>query len=66
MNLTIATLSVEVVTTTSSKPPTFSDRHGDDWTIWEMKMTVHLIDKGPNECLDPHFENRLPVKKINK
>ncbi len=57
------TPSVEVVTMTSSKPPTFSGKHGDDWKIWEMKMTAHLTDKGLNKCLDLDFENRLPVKK---
>jgi hypothetical protein len=63
MNSMTATPSVEVVTTTSSKPPTFSGKHGDDWTMWEMKMTAHLMDKGLDECLDPNFENRLPVKE---
>ncbi len=27
-------------------------------------MTAHLMDKGLNICLDPDFENRLPVKEI--
>jgi hypothetical protein len=54
---------VERVTTTSLKPPTFSGKHGDDWTMWEMKMTAHLMDKGLDKCLDPDFENRLPVKE---
>jgi hypothetical protein len=54
---------VEVVTTTSLKPPTLSGKHGDDWTMWEMKMTAHLMDKGLNKCLDSDFENRLPVKE---
>ncbi len=57
------TPSVEVVTRTSSKPSTFSGKHGDDWTIWEMKMTVHLMDKGLDKRLDPNFENTLPVKE---
>ena len=39
----------EVVTTTNSKPPTFSGKHGDDYTIWEMKMIAHLMDKGLND-----------------
>jgi hypothetical protein len=62
-NLTTAKPSVEVDTTKSLKPPTFSGKHGDDWTMWEMKMTAHLMDKGLNECLDPDFKNRLPVKE---
>ena len=61
--MTATTSSVEVVATTSSKPPTFSGKHGDDWTMWEMKMTAHLMDKGLNECLDPDFKNRLPAKE---
>jgi hypothetical protein len=60
-NLTTATLSVEVVTTTSSKQPTFSGKHGNNWTMGEMKMTAHLMDKGLKECLNPDFKNRLPV-----
>ncbi len=52
-----------MVTTTSSKPPTFSGKHGDDWTMWEIKMTAHLMDKGLDECLAPDFKNRLPVKE---
>ncbi len=46
-----------------SKPPTFSGKHGDDWTMWEMKMTAHLMDKGLDKCHDPDFKNRLPVKE---
>jgi hypothetical protein len=56
--------SVNVATMTSSKPPTFSGKHGDDWTIWEMKMTAHLMDKGLDKYLNPNFENRLPMKEI--
>jgi hypothetical protein len=41
-------LSVEVVTPTISKPPTFSGKNGDDWIIWKMKITAHLMDKGLN------------------
>ncbi len=26
-------------------------------------MTAHLMDKGLNKCLDPDFENRLPVQE---
>jgi len=55
--------SVEVVTTTNSKPPTFSGKHGGDWTIWEMKMIAHLMDKGLNECLEPEFGNRLTANE---
>jgi hypothetical protein len=58
------TPSVEAVTMTTSKQPTFSGKHGDDWMIWEMKMTAHLIDKGIDKCLDPNFKNRLPVKVV--
>ncbi len=54
---------MEVVATTSAKPPTFSGKHGDDWAIWEMKMTAHLMDKGLGKCFDPDFKNRLPVKE---
>jgi hypothetical protein len=54
-NSTAATMSLEVVTTTSSKPPTFSGKHGYDWTIWEMKMTAYLMDKRLDKCLDPDF-----------
>ncbi len=57
------TSSVEVVTMTNSKPPNFSGKHGDDWTMWEMKMTAHLMDKGLNECLEPSFESRLPANE---
>jgi hypothetical protein len=39
-----ATTNVDVVTGTTSKPPVFSGNHGEDWTIWEMKMTAHLMD----------------------
>ena len=53
------TSSVEVATTTNSKPPTFSGKHRDDWTIWEMKMIAHLMDKGLDECLEPDFNDRL-------
>jgi hypothetical protein len=58
-----ATTNVEVVTGTTSKPPVFSGNHGDDWTIWEMKMTAHLMEKGLDKCLDPNFEIRLPAKE---
>ncbi len=61
--MTETTSSVEVVATTSSKPPTFSGKYGDDQTMWEMKMTAHLMDKGLDKCLDPDFEDRLPVRE---
>ena len=57
------TSSVEVVAMTNSKPPTFSGKHGDDWTMWEVKKTAHLMDKGLNECLKPSFEIRLPANE---
>jgi hypothetical protein len=63
VNSTATTSSVEVVATTSLKPPTFSGKHGDDWAMWEMKMTAHLMDKGLTKCLDPDFKNRLPAKE---
>ncbi len=59
----MATTNVEVVTGTTSKPPVFSGNHGDDWTIWEMKMMAHLMEKGLDKCLDPNFETRLPTKE---
>ena len=40
-----STAAVEVVTTANNKAPVFSGKHGNDWTIWEMKMTAHLMDK---------------------
>jgi hypothetical protein len=58
-----ASTNVEVVTGTTSNPPVFSGNHGDDWTIWEMKMTAHLMEKGLDQCLDPNFETRLPTKE---
>ena len=56
--------NVEVVTGTTSKTPVFSGNHGDDWTIWEMKFSAHLMEKGLDTCLDHDFENRLPTKEI--
>ena len=55
--------NVEVVSGTTSKTPVFSGNHGDDWTIWEMKMSAHLMEKGLDACLDPTFETRLPNKE---
>ena len=57
------TTNVEVVTGRTSKPPVFSVDHGDHWTIWEMKMTAHLMEKELEECMDPNFETRLPTKE---
>jgi hypothetical protein len=45
------------------KPPVFSGKHGDEWTIWEMKMMAHLIDKGLDACLEPWLDNKLPAKE---
>ncbi len=56
--------NVEVVTAMTSKMPVFSGNHGDDWTIWEMKMLAHVMEKGLDACLDPNFETRLPEKEI--
>jgi hypothetical protein len=63
-NASATTSNVEVVTGTTSKAPVFSGNHGDDWTIWEMKFSAHLMDKGLDACLDPNFETRLPAKEI--
>ena len=57
------TTNVEVVTAMTSKTPVFSGNHGDDWTIWEMKMTTPLMEKGLDACLDPNFKTRLPAKE---
>ncbi len=56
--------SVEVVATANTEAPVFSGKHGDEWTIWEMKMTGHLMDKGLDVCLEPDFESKLPAKEI--
>ena len=58
-----STTSVEAVTATTSKTPVFSGNHGDDWTIWEMKMLAHHMEKGLDACLDPDFKTRLPDKE---
>ena len=36
--------NVEVVAGAISKMPVFSGNHGNDWTIWEMKMLAHLME----------------------
>ncbi len=64
VNASLATSNVEVVMGTTSKTPVFSGNHGDDWTIWDMKFSAHLMEKGLDACLDPDFENRLPTKEI--
>jgi hypothetical protein len=58
--------AVEVVVTTNTNVPVFSGKHGNDWTIWEMKMTAHLMDKGLDVCLEQDFESKLPLKEIGK
>jgi hypothetical protein len=45
-NASLMTSNVEVVTGMTSKMPVFSGNHGDDWTIWEMKFSAHLMEKG--------------------
>jgi hypothetical protein len=40
-----ATTRDEVVTATTSKMPVCSGNHGNDWTIWEMKMSALLTEK---------------------
>ncbi len=50
----------EVFQTLSSN---ISGNHGDDWTIWEMKISAHLMEKGLDACLDPTFETRLPTNE---
>jgi hypothetical protein len=62
-NASSTTNNVEVVTGMTSKVPVFSGNHGNDWTIWEMKMLSHLMEKGVGACLDPDFETRLPGKE---
>jgi hypothetical protein len=56
--------SVKVIMTTKLKAPVFSGKRGDEWTIWEMKMTAHLINMGLDMCLEPGFESKLPKKEI--
>jgi hypothetical protein len=62
-NASSAASNVEVVTGTTSKTPVFSGNHGNDWTIWEMKFSAHLMEKGLDTCLDPNFKTRLPNKE---
>ncbi len=58
-NASVAMTNAEVVMETTSKTPVFSGNHGNDWTIWEMKMTAHLMEKG----LDPTFETKTASKR---
>jgi hypothetical protein len=60
-NASAMTTNVKVVTGMTSKPPVFSGKHIDYWTIWEMKISAHLMEKGLEVCLDPKFEDRLPT-----
>ncbi len=59
----MTTNNVKVVAGTTSKMPVFSGNHCDDWTIWEMKISAHLMEKGLDACLDPTFKTRLPNKE---
>jgi hypothetical protein len=53
------------VTVTTSKTLGFSSgNHGNVWTIWEMKMLAHLMEKGLDAYLDTDFESSLPDKEI--
>jgi hypothetical protein len=62
-NASSMTSNVESVTGTTSKTPVVSGNHGDDWTIWEIKFSAHLMEKGLDACLDPDFRTRLPNKE---
>jgi hypothetical protein len=62
-NASATTSNVEVVMGTTLTMPVFSGNHGDDWTIWEMKFSANLMEKGLDACLDPDFETRLPNKE---
>jgi len=53
-----STTSVEVVTAMTSKKPVFSGNHGDDWTIWEMMMLTHLMEKGIGCMFGSRFQNK--------
>ncbi len=62
-NASSTTSNVEVVTGTTSKTPVFSGNRGNDWTIWEMKFSAHLMEKGLDIYLDPNFKTRLTNKE---
>jgi len=52
-----ATISnVEVVTGATSKMPVFIGNHGDDWTIWEMKFSAHLMEKRIGRMFGSRFQ----------
>ena len=53
------TNNVEDVVGITSKAPVFSGNHSNDLTIWEMKMSANLMEKGLDPCLDPSFETKL-------
>ncbi len=59
-----STAAVEVVAMANTKAPVFSGKHGNDWTIWEMKLTAHLMDKRLDVCLEQDFESKFPTKEI--
>jgi hypothetical protein len=56
--------AVEIVAMANTKAPVFSGKHGNDWTLWEMKMTAHLMYKGLDVCLEQDFESKFPTKEI--
>jgi hypothetical protein len=60
-NASVTITNVEAVTGMTSKPPVFRGDHGNDWTIWEMKMLAHLMEKGLDACLYPSFETRNKI-----
>jgi len=62
-NASSTTNNVKVVAGTTSKMPVFSGNHSDDWTIWEMKILAHLMEKRLDTSLDLTFETRLPNKE---
>jgi hypothetical protein len=51
--------NVEDVVGMTSKAPVFSGNQSDDWTIWEMKMSANLMEKGLGPCVVPGFETIL-------
>ena len=63
LNASLATTNIEVVIGTTSKLPVFSGNHSDDWTIWEMKMKAHLMEKELDKSVGTNFETRLPMKE---
>jgi hypothetical protein len=59
-----STAAVEVVAMANNKAPVFSGKHGNDWTIWEMKMTAHLMDKGLDVCLGRILKANFQRKRL--